>query len=173
MAVGKRGPKRKYDSPDAIRKAVDAYWDCISYQRCVVVTEPTGEVDERGNVVLVTRMLQEKNGTGGRNGPPVTVTEYIERPSLEGLCLYMGITRDTWATYAKDEKLGEVCAWAKERVRKYLMDRLDGNHKHIQGILFDLKNNHGMSDRMEITQKEGGVEAYLAALEAGGDQHGY
>lgn len=146
--------KRKFSDPKKLRAGIEAYWGSISYQKCVIVTEPTGEVDEEGNVKMVTRMLREMNKYGERVGKPVTVTEYIERPSLEGLCLYLGICRDTWAEYSKDETLGPVCAWAKARVKKYLMDRLDGEHKHVQGILFDLKNNHGMSDQVKIEAQE-------------------
>lgn len=140
------GRPRKYQSAKALKKAVDAYWDSISYKIPAVVSTPTGEVDEKGNVKYVTRMLTEQ--TGGL-GAPKTVVKYLEPPSVAALCLYLGISRSTWSAYRADEELGQVVVYWDARYEAYLVDRLETG-KHIAGVIFNLEHNFGWKHRQEI-----------------------
>lgn len=158
MAQKKRpGAPRKYKTARALETAVGRYWASISYQKPVIISTPTGEVDEHGNVKHVTKMLTEDEDGRLRVdglGKPKTMVEYIEEPSVAGLCLYLGIVKDTWAEYAKSEDLGPVCARFKLRVENYLLSKLDGNKvKTVQGIIFNLKNNYGYQEKCEVENK--------------------
>lgn len=151
------GAPRKYKSARTLEKAVQNYWKSISFEKPVIISTPTGEVDERGNVKFVTKMLTM--GEDGRVrvdglGKPRTVVEYIEEPSAAGLCLFLGISKDTWARYAESEDLGPICAKFKLRMESHLLSKLDGNSvKNVQGVIFNLKNNYGYQDRCEVENK--------------------
>lgn len=160
--MGKGGRPRIYKTRAALQKAVDGYFDGISYLKPVMVLTPTGEVDAQGTPKIELRLLRE-----GRNndGPPITALTYFEPPSMEGLCLKLGISRDTWATYGKTPELAPVVEAARLKKAAYLVGELSG--KHVQGIIFDLKNNYGWVDRQEVTQTSVGmtVEEYLAQMD--------
>ena len=140
------GRPRKYQSAKVLREAVEAYFESISYRVPAVVSTPTGEVDDKGRVVWATKMLTEHMDGSGK---PKTLVRYLEPPTLESLCLFLGISRSTWSQYSQDEKLGPVLAWAKDRVRADLVGRLYG--KHVAGIIFNLQNNFGYQERREVS----------------------
>lgn len=144
--MAKIGRQRKFKSARALRKAVDAYWDSISYHVPAVVSTPTGEVDEKGNVRYVTKMLTEQ---AGGYGEPKTMVKYLEPASVPALLLYLGISKSTWSAYRADEKLGQVVAYWDARYEAYLVDRLETG-KHIAGVIFNLEHNFGWKHRQEI-----------------------
>jgi len=162
------GRPKKYRTEQELEKAVERYFASISYQEPVVVTMATGYTDPSGNAETVRRMLTD--GPEG-TGCPVTVTKYIEEPSVAALCLYLGISKDTWAEYGKDEKLHPVTERTKVRMEAHLVDQL-ARGKHVQGVMFNLKNNYGWNERVNVVQ-ENGIEQYLEQLEKQGERHGY
>jgi hypothetical protein len=144
MANGRAGRPRKYGTAAALRKGIEAYWDSVSYQEPMMIAVPTGELDEDGNDKMVLRALTD--GAGSYR----MVTKFLEPPSEAGLCLFLGISKQTWAAYAADEALGEVCAWFKQRVEGYLLAQLNSEkRKSVHGIIFNLKNNYGYTDKVE------------------------
>lgn len=156
----KRGRPRKYATAAALEKAVDAYWNSISYEKPAVVCTPTGYVEEQGKPEYAMKLLT-MNEDGSLNqdgtGRPKTVTEFIAAPSVAGLCLFLGISRDTWASYAKDEQMGSVCERFRLRHEAYLVDVLEqGKGKSVQGAIFSLKNNFGWAERVETEHSGGG-----------------
>lgn len=151
--MSKPGRKKKYQTAAVLKKAVDAYWNSISYEEPAVICTPTGEVDEKGRIKYDTKMLTI-NEDGSVNldgtGKPKTVTKYLEPPSAAGLCIFLGISKETWSEYARDEKLAPVCARFKLRLESYLLGRLNSEKgKNVQGIIFNLKNNYGYADKVE------------------------
>lgn len=148
--MAKKGPgaPKKYKTAKSLREGVDAYLDSICYQKPVIVDTPTGEVDEHGNVKMVRRMLREGAANEGR---PITVTEWIEKPQLAMLCLRLGISKETWRQYSKDEKLGPVVEYAMLRMESYWVGRLDGKGAH--GARFVLENNFGHSGNWKSKQE--------------------
>lgn len=143
--MGKVGRPKKYGSSKALEAAVDAYFNSISYRVPVVITTATGEVDEAGNAVVVTKMLRE--GQDGC-GAPVTRREYLEPPSVAALCLYLGISRDTWAEYGRSTVMAAAVERTRARLEAYLVGQLEG--RHVQGVIFNLKNNYGWKDKQEF-----------------------
>ena len=162
ILMGKGGRPRRYKTRAALQRAVDGYFDAISFLKPVVVTTLTGEVDEEGLPKTQTRMLREGDNNSGK---PKTTLTYFEPPSMEALCLRLGISRDTWASYGKTPELAPVVEEARLKKAAYLVGELSG--KHVQGIIFDLKNNYGWVDRQEVTQTSVGmtVEEYLAQMD--------
>lgn len=143
--VGKIGRPKKYGSGKVLEAAVEAYFDSISYRVPVVVTTATGEVDEEGNAKVVTKMLRE--GADGV-GAPVTQRKYLEPPSVAALCLYLGISRDTWAEYGRSAAMAAAVERTRARLEAYLVAQLEG--RHVQGVIFNLKNNYGWKDKQEF-----------------------
>lgn len=140
------GRPKKYKSAKALKDAVDAYWESISYQVPAVVSTPTGEVDEKGGVRWATKLLTDgRDGTG----KPKSVVKYLEVPSVAALLLYLGVSRSTWSTYRADERMGAVVEYWDARYEAYLVDRLETG-KHIQGVIFNLQHNFGYKHHQEI-----------------------
>ncbi len=151
--MGTPGRPKNYETAKALQQGVDAYWNSISYEMPVVISTPTGEVGENGDIKYATKMLT-MNEDGSINldgtGKPKTVTEFLAPPSVAGLCVFLGISKDTWAEYAKDAKTAPVCARFKLRLEGYLVARLEGDKgKSVQGVIFNLKNNFGWADKVE------------------------
>ena len=171
MAEKKRGAPRKYKTAKELREGVEQYFRSISYQRPVIVDTPTGFVDDQGHAEVKRRMLcQGPDNTGA----PVTVTEWLEPPSLAGLCLSLSISKETWSNYTHDEKLKSVTERARLMLEEYWQSRLEGKGAH--GAQFVLKNNFGWSgvwkDKVEIDQKSVGMtlEEYLERAEQEGKE---
>lgn len=163
-----RGRPRKYQTPEELERAVDAYFAAISYQEPAVVATPTGEVDEKGRVQWKTRMLREPGAEPGQVGRPVTVTKWLKPPGVAGLCLALGISRDTWWRYAKRPGYRDVAERARLRMEEYWTGRLET--RAARGAAFALVNAFGWSgtwknrqeaDRDGEGQKAGSVEEFL------------
>lgn len=139
----KRGPKPKYNNPKRLKEAVDAYFRSIAYVETLK--------DEEGCVMM------------NLNGGYIQVLRYAVPPTIEALCLTIGITDRTWRNYEKDEKLGPVCEEAKARVKAWLMEQLNSRDK-TQGIQFNLANNFGQSEKFEIKSEGMSLEEMEAVL---------
>ena len=161
--------QKKYKTAKELQEAVEQYFRSISYQKPVIVDTPTGYVDDQGHAEV--KRVALRRGPGG-TGEFVTVTEWLEEPSLAGLCLFIGVSKTTWGAYAKDEKLKLVTEWARLVLEKYWQGRLNGKGAH--GAQFVLKNNFGWNDvwtdKVEIDQKSVGMtlEEYLEQAEREG-----
>ena len=125
--------KAKFTSKKKLAEAVDGYFKSIS---------KTGF----------------RQGIGGEmikadSGVYYTETVYLEPPTVTGLCLYLGIDRRTWANYC-DEKLhpefSEVTNLARMKFEGYLEKELLTRQKSLQGIIFNLQNNYGWSEKKEV-----------------------
>ena len=165
---------KKYSTAAALEKAVERYWGSISYERPVVVSVPTGEVSESGEVKYKARMLLvDEDGIVSQDGigKPMTERIFLREPSVSGLCVFLGISRDTWASYKADERLQHVCEAFLLRLEDHLVDKLDGNKvKTVQGVVFNLKNNFGWRDRLDVAATHSGesLEGYLERMQAEG-----
>lgn len=145
----------KYTQAEELEQAVNAYFDAISYQEPAVVATPTGEVDEEGRIQWKTRLLYEPGREVGMPGRPVTVTKWLRPPGVAGLCLHLGISRDTWARYAKKPAYRDVVETARFRIEDYWVSKLDS--KNDRGAKFALTNHFGWSGEWRDRQ-EGGVD---------------
>lgn len=144
--------QKKYKTAKELQEAVERYFRSISYQKPVIVDTLTGFVDDHGHAEV--KRVALRRGPDG-TGEFVTVTEWLEPPSLAGLCLSLGISKETWSNYTHDEKLKSVTERARLVLEEYWQGRLDGKGAH--GAQFVLKNNFGWNgvwtDKVEVDQK--------------------
>lgn len=156
MAAGR---PMKFETAEALEEAVRGYFDRISYQVPAVVSMPTGEVDKDGNVIVVRRLLTTPGREPGAQGTPVTETRWLKAPNVAGLCLHLGIAKDTWWRYAKKPAFRDVAEGARLRMEDYWAGRLDT--KSAKGAAFALENCYGWKKdwkaRQEVEQVGDGV----------------
>ena len=128
--MAKRGRPKKYMAAQ-FRKEVERYFNSIT----------TGEVC--GEVLTL-------------DGEPLTRIVYVEPPTISGLCLALGIDRSTWQNYAdpnKNPAHAKVCDHVRLRIEAYLERELLTRERSVQGIIFNLSNNFGWSEKHEHKQQ--------------------
>lgn len=69
--------------------------------------------------------------------------------TITGLCIALDICRDTLCEYAKKEEFSDTIKKAKLKVENYLEKHLITDSS-TTGIIFNLKNNFGWSDKQQI-----------------------
>lgn len=125
-----RGRPRKYTAR-GFQKAVKKYFHSISVE---VVNEEVRNI----------------------NGDPITRIMYAIPPTISGLCLALGIDRSTWQNYAdpvENPEYAKVCESVRLRIEAYLEEQLLTREKSVQGIIFNLSNNFGWSEKHEHNQR--------------------
>lgn len=138
--------KPKKYSPKALRSAVTAYFDSISREITVTEQVATGERDDKGH------MIYEPRAVKNRLGEEMKTIEYLIPPTVGGLADYLGIHRDTWNAYCNDEKYSDTTTYARGRMHAYLeQEMLTRPGKDLKGILFNLENNYGYSEKISMT----------------------
>lgn len=135
------GRKRKYGTAAALDRAVNSYFAAISYEIPTVVKIPTGKVDESGKAVRKTVLLKEKTKDPGVGGKPIVTVKWLRPPSIAGLMLHLGISRETWSSYAGLDGYKDVVERARAKMEDYWITRLDG--KGAQGAKFALSCCYG------------------------------
>lgn len=69
--------------------------------------------------------------------------------TITGLCIALDICRDTLSEYMKNEEFSDTIKKAKLKVENYLEKHLITDSS-TTGIIFNLKNNFGWSDKQQI-----------------------
>lgn len=75
---------------------------------------------------------------------------------VEGLCAHLNINRNTLRDYEKKvgyEDYYNVVEWAKNQILSDLVTRSMNGRHNPAGVIFNLKNNYGYTDRSEISHK--------------------
>ena len=154
------GAPKKYKTAKALEKAVDAYFDSITREKRMTEMVPTGERDKMGH------MIYEPIEVTNKRGEPVIVTEYLVPPSVGDLAEFLGIHRSTWHDYCDPEKhpeFSDTTTQALGRIHAYLeRESLTRSGKDLKGVIFNLENNFGYKERLEV---DSGVEGYLRKLQ--------
>jgi len=149
------GRKKKY-TPGTLGKGCDAYFRSIS--RTVTATElvATGEKDNHGHPIFETQPICNDDGE------VIRYREFLIPPSITGLCLHLGISKQTWANYAADPEFLDPTTRARETVEAWLHVELDKRTKGTDGIKFDLQQNFGWAEKISVDATAGALERYLA-----------
>ena len=124
------GRRKKYETPEDMQKALDAY-----FARCDAET----------------RDVQTKTGVVTMRDP--------EPYTMSGICVSLGMSREAWREYhAGDRGPGytELMDEAKQRVEFDMERRLYRPGTFTVGLIFGLKNHFGWRDNHEITGADGG-----------------
>lgn len=143
----------KFAKPSDLAEKIQAYFDSITVER-----QLTERVPVEGETIIVAGNKVQKYETRpvlDASGEPVVRVEYIRPATVTGMCLFLGITRNTLKQYKKKDGFSDVIEMAKMRLENYLEEKLEGNC--VTGIIFNLKNNYGWKDKVEqeITGKDG------------------
>lgn len=145
------GHPRVYSTAKELAKAVDGYFASISR----------------------TQELRNALGEPVLNdaGKPVEEIHWIRPPQESALALHLGITSRTWTNYCDHEKnpdFADITDWAKQICRAYLEEQLITREKNVQGLIFNLQVNYGVSPQQRVEVSAGGsIEEYLASLTGG------
>lgn len=136
---------KKY-TKKTLAEAVERYFASIT--RIVPVTEmvDTGMRDDKGHKVY------ERVAVKNSLGEEAKVEEYIVPPTVGALCEYLQIHRSTWADYCDHNlhpEFSDTTTRARGRLRTYLEQQLLVR-KDVKGIIFDLQNNHGYSEKCQV-----------------------
>ena len=141
------GRYKAYRTPAALSRAVTAYFTAITRKVRLTEWADTGERTAKGKPVYTEREVLDADGQ------PVYRTVYTSPPTVTGLCLALGISRDTWENYARDEAYpgyADVVRDARLRFEAYLEEELLSREKGVQGIIFNLQNNYGWREKREL-----------------------
>lgn len=139
------GRPRKY-TKKTLGEAVDRYFASIT--RVVALTEKrdTGRRDSAGHKIF------EEVAVMNALNQQATVEEFIVPPTVGSLCMALGIHRSTWVEYCDPDEHPEfkdITTNARERLRAYLEQQLL-TRKDVKGVIFDLQNNHGYSEKRQV-----------------------
>ena len=141
---------KRFRTSKALRAAAEAYFDSIS--RTVEVTEmvPTGEMDSKGHAILAAKKVYNDRGEA------IRTREYLVPPTVVGLCLYLGIHRATWARWCDHQahpELEEATEWVNSILRLWNEEQLlTRGDKGVKGIMFNLQNNYGYTQKVEVEE---------------------
>ena len=142
VAVGR---PRKY-SRAALEAAVQTYFDSIT--REVVITErvPTGKKDSYGHEIYEIQEVKNNLGEIAKR------VEFLVPPTIEGLCLHLGIHSSTWSRWRDDTKyksFQKIIAEVDERIIGWLKEQVSTRDK-VTGIVWMLEVNHGLSIEQKV-----------------------
>jgi len=144
LVLGKaevKAMRPKAYTPAGLGKRADRYFRSISRRVEVKERIPTGERDESGHEVFREETVLNQLGR------PIIVTEYLEPPTVAGLCAFLGIHRATWAVYAdsvQHPEFSEVTREIKDRLMAWNeRELLTRDGKNVKGIVFNLQQNYG------------------------------
>jgi len=141
------GRHKKY-TKKALNEAVQAYFESIS--RTVTATEryETGNKDSDGHAIWGTQDICNDAGE------PIRYKEYVLPPTVGGLCSYLVISRETWDSYCdpkRNPQFLDTTTRARGRMFNYCENELlTRPGKDLKGVIFNLENNYGYSDRHEM-----------------------
>ena len=123
-----------YKNRNALRQAIDAYFDSVSREKRLTETVQT----EREG-----RPVREERPVLNLLGQPVTVREYVVPPTRGGLLRALGIGAAAWRKLLADERFRAVAEEAEERLVEWRIEQiLAAPGRDIKGILYDLERNY-------------------------------
>lgn len=161
------GAPKKYEDPKALARAIDRYFRSITREKALTEPVATDKKDKDGHVIYEQKAIV--NGLGKE----MTVMEYIVPPSVYDLCQFLGISESTWNNYCDKEKHPEFLGpttQARGRMRAWNeRELLTRSGKDLKGIIFNLENNYGYKERLDVSNES--VESFLQRqIENGGGQ---
>ena len=159
----KIGRPRKYKTERALERGIEGYFASIRCdERVIVRGDPLTKWDEKqqANVPVLDdygHKVYEEKKILLPDGSEAKKTCWIEPPSIEAMCLFLGISTSTWANYEKLEEYEGAVSRARGRILAYLMERLDSG-KGTNGAKFRLACMHGWTPGGEKLSEQNRLE---------------
>jgi hypothetical protein len=92
--------------------------------------------------------IEEENKKRKRN------KERLKPVTITGMCDYMDILTETWCDYSKKQEYVQSIKKAKQKIETFVVEGLLNNTLNPIGAIFNLKNNFGWVDRIELQAKQ-------------------
>ncbi len=148
--------EKKYKTAAALRRACEKYFNSISRTVPAVELYNTGEKDEWGHFIFDKRKIFNDAGE------EIKYIEYAVPPSITAMCIFLGISRETWRRYVgTDEEWAAVGAWVKQKIRAFLLHELMTRTKGIRAVEINLERNYSEGDEI-VVGSSGGVAELTA-----------
>ena len=151
--------QKKYGTAKALEKACERYFASITRQVKVTELVDSGERDDKGHVIMLPVPVENSLGE------ELYTTEYLLPPSMHELCAFLRIDRATWSRYmGESEEFAAVGERVRERMKAWNEhEMLTRPGKDLKGILFNLTNNYGYSEKKEVELGERARKTVTAA----------
>ena len=147
--------RKKIYTEKSFFNTCENYFKSISALRPVQELYDTGRTNKKGLPVMAYRDVIKDSGKEA--GKPLMQRVYFVPPSMLGLYLYLGVSKQTASNYRKQGGLYEEALEAAElKVEEYKARALNEGIKRPQGIIFDLQCNHGWTAEKKDSSGEGG-----------------
>lgn len=127
------GRQKVFKTPGAMMNRANEYFDSISVRDFVK--------DASGEAIL------------NENGNKLWYTKYLIPPSVQDLCLFLGIVPRTWEKYCQREEFHDVTAQIRLLLEGYLVRELNTREldgRKIDGIKFNLTHNYNWKEKREV-----------------------
>ena len=142
------GRYKKYRSDKVLREIVELYFAHISRDVFIQEEVNTGKRDGFGHWIYELRIATDDQGNAMHR------REYVEPPTVGGLCAFLQISRETWRQYCDKElnpQFAETTEWAREQMLAWReRELLVRGGKMIRGLIFDLQANYGLSEKRTV-----------------------
>jgi hypothetical protein len=142
--VNKIGRPKKFKSVAELDKAIQYYFNSITKSSLAFDTIINGYEDEEKKKPIYEQIPRLNNAN-----EQIERMEYLEIPSITGLCLSVGLTRETWSQYSKQKAFSDSIKRAKATIEKYNIEQLYVP-KIATGVIFNLKNNFEWRDQQDL-----------------------
>ena len=136
--------RRRYDDAAAFCEAVEGYFDAISYLENA--REILG-VNKLGEYIWGAPLYNV-------NGDPIIIIRYAEPPSVEALCLYIGMPRSTWYAKQEDEEFAPIIEEALTRIDAYRRQVTIEDGKRSKGAQFLIQRSEAAAMAREQRKAE-------------------
>lgn len=141
------GRQKVFKTPEAMRRAANAYFESISVRDFVK--------DKHGEAIL------------NENGNKLWYTKYLMPPSVQDMCMYLGIVPRTWEKYCQREEFRDVTAQIRLVLEGYLVRELNTRELKgikVDGVKFNLTHNYDWKEKREVEIGEETRKEALSAL---------
>ena len=144
------GRQKVFATPAALMRAANSYFESISVRDYVKDAAGEAILNEKGNKLWYTK--------------------YLIPPSVQDMCLYLGIVPRTWEKYCKREGFEDVTAQIRLVLEGYLVRELNTRELSgikIDGVKFNLTHNYNWKEKREIDLGEDTRRDTLTAMSLG------
>lgn len=132
----------------ALKAAVEKYFNSISRDRIVTEEVCTGETDKYGHAIYLPVPVKTDDGK------PLMERQFLLPPTVGGLCRHLGIHRSTWADWcnaAEHPEYQQITEWARDVMQDYLeSELLKRSGRDVRGVEFALQANYGASGKTTV-----------------------
>jgi hypothetical protein len=104
--------------------------------------------------------MDDENKQHKKNG------ERLRPYTISGLCNFLDIHMDTWCEYAKKSEFSDSIKKAKKFVEQYVEEGLLNGSLNAIGAIFNLKNNFGWVDKIEVNTNTGNEQLTSEEIES-------